>query len=40
VDDPVMRYYFEGDGDRAKPVRKTMTLAVRLTLRYGHCLQA
>ena len=35
VDDPVMRYYFEGDEDRAELVRKTMTLAVRLALRYG-----
>jgi GNAT superfamily N-acetyltransferase len=35
VDDPLMRYYFEGARDRAKPVRKTMTLATQLTLRHG-----
>ena len=35
IDDPLMRYYFEGSRDRSKPVRKTMTLAVRLALRYG-----
>ena len=35
VDDPLMRYYFEGFRDRSKPVRKTMTLAVRLALRHG-----
>lgn len=35
VDDPLMRYYFEGDEDRSEPVRKTMTLATGLTLRYG-----
>jgi GNAT superfamily N-acetyltransferase len=35
VDDPLMRYYFEGDEDRTEPVRMTMTLVVRLTLRYG-----
>jgi GNAT superfamily N-acetyltransferase len=35
VDDPLMRYYFEGDQDRSVPVCKTMTLATRLTLRYG-----
>jgi len=35
VSDPLMLYYFEGDRDRAKPVRKTMTLAAELTLRYG-----
>ena len=35
VDDPLMRYYFEGVEDRSEPVRKTMTLATDLTLRYG-----
>jgi GNAT superfamily N-acetyltransferase len=35
VDDPLMRYYFEGDRDRSVPVCKTMTLATALTLRYG-----
>ena len=35
IDDPLMRYYFEGDEDRSEPVRKTMTLATGLTLRYG-----
>ena len=35
VDDPLMRYYFEGDHDRALPVQTTMTLAVELTLRHG-----
>jgi len=35
MDDPLMRYYFEGSPDRSRPVRKTMTLAARLTLRYG-----
>ena len=35
VDDPLMRYYFAGDRDRSTPVRKTMTLATELTLRYG-----
>jgi GNAT superfamily N-acetyltransferase len=35
LDDPVMRYYFEGARDRSTPVGKTMTLATRLTLRYG-----
>jgi len=35
LDDPLMRYYFEGDSDRSDPVRKTMTLATSLTLRYG-----
>jgi len=35
VDDPLMRYYFAGDRDRALPVRKTMTLAAELTLRHG-----
>jgi GNAT superfamily N-acetyltransferase len=35
VDDPVMRYYFEGDPDRSLAVRKTMTLAAQLTMRYG-----
>jgi len=30
-----MRYYFEGDEDRSEPVRKTMTLATSLTLRFG-----
>ena len=35
IDDPLMQYYFEGSRDRSKPVRETMTLAVRLALRYG-----
>jgi len=35
VDDPLMRYYFEGAADRSEPVRQTMTLATRLTLRHG-----
>ena len=35
VDDPLMRYYFEGDQDRSVPVCKTMTLATGLTLAYG-----
>lgn len=35
VDDPLMRYYFEGEEDRSRPVRKTMILATSLTLRYG-----
>jgi ribosomal protein S18 acetylase RimI-like enzyme len=35
VDDPLMRYYFEGARDRSKLVRKTLTLATHLTLRYG-----
>jgi GNAT superfamily N-acetyltransferase len=39
VDDPLMRYYFEGDRDRAEPVRKTMTLATQLTLRHGTALR-
>lgn len=34
-DDPLMRYYFEGDEDRSEPVRNVMTLAIELTLRYG-----
>jgi GNAT superfamily N-acetyltransferase len=40
VDDPLMRYYFEGDRERALPVRATMTLAVQLTLRHGTALRA
>lgn len=39
VDDPLMRYYFEGDRDRAVPVGATMTLAVELTLRHGTALR-
>ena len=39
VDDPLMRYYFEGDHDRSVPVGATMTLAVELTLRYGTALR-
>jgi ribosomal protein S18 acetylase RimI-like enzyme len=39
VDDPLMRYYFEGDQDRSVPVCKTMTLATGLTLRYGTALR-
>jgi GNAT superfamily N-acetyltransferase len=35
VDDPLMRYYFEADADRSASVRKTMTLATSLTLKYG-----
>ena len=35
IDDPLMRYYFEGSRDRSKPVQRTMTLATRLVLRYG-----
>ena len=35
VDDPVMRYYFEGDPDRAQAVHRMMTLAVGLTARHG-----
>ena len=35
VDDPLMRYDFEAEADRSKLVRKTMTLATRLTLRFG-----
>ena len=35
IDDPLMRYYFEGAPDRSEPVRRTMTLAAQLTLRYG-----
>jgi GNAT superfamily N-acetyltransferase len=35
VSDPLMLYYFEGDRDRLQPVRKTMTLAAELALRYG-----
>jgi len=35
ADDPLMRYYFEGDEDRLRSVCKTMTLATSLTLRYG-----
>lgn len=35
VEDPLMRYYFEGSRDRSELVRKTMTLATRLTLRCG-----
>ncbi|HEX2539652.1 MAG TPA: GNAT family N-acetyltransferase [Caldimonas sp.] len=35
LDDPVMRYYFEGDADRSMPVRATMTLAAALTVRHG-----
>ena len=35
VDDPLMRYYFEGEHDRSVHVGATMTLAVELTLRYG-----
>jgi GNAT superfamily N-acetyltransferase len=38
-DDPLMRYYFEGDRDRTTPVRKTMTLAAELTLHYGRTLR-
>lgn len=39
VDDPLMRYYFEADEDRSEPVRKTMTLATGLALRYGTALR-
>src|SRR5688572_32592484 len=39
VDDPVMRYYFEGDADRLPPVRTTMTLAAALTVRQGIALR-
>ena len=35
MDDPLMRYYFEGAPHRSRLVRKTMTLATQLTLRYG-----
>jgi GNAT superfamily N-acetyltransferase len=35
IDDPLMNYYFDGSRDRSIPVRKTMTLAAKLTLRYG-----
>ena len=35
VDDPVLRYYFEGDVDPSTPVRSTMTLAAALTVRHG-----
>ena len=38
VDDPLMRYYFEGDRNRVIPASATMTLAVELTLRYGTAL--
>ena len=40
IDDPLMRYYFEGDQDRSVPVRKTMTLATDLTVRYGVAFRA
>jgi GNAT superfamily N-acetyltransferase len=39
VDDPVMRYYFEGPRDRAALVRKTMRLAAGLTLRHGNAIR-